>query len=186
MSNPQAIAQTRTVKGASPTHVIGARTNEPVFLKTVTKNHLAAMTSTVPAECADVCGQYRQFSWAIAKQEGYYIKGSIPNRDRNPGDIKFVAGYKFPGQRGIDRHGHVIFKNDYWGWAALENQVRKMCMSQGRYSADMTLQQIGRKYAEDWKHWSTNVAKNMKCDPRETLAELFDIPPVYKVAWEGR
>ena len=166
------VAQTPTVKGVSPTHVIG------------TKNR--ATISTVPAECADVCGQYRQFSWAIAKQEGFFIKGTIPARNHNPGDIKFVTGYKFPGQRGIDRHGHVIFKNDYWGWAALENQVRKMCMSQGRYSADMTLQQIGRKYARDWKHWSTNVAKNMKCDPRETLAELFDIPPVYKVAWEGR
>jgi len=164
MSSPQAIAQTRTVKGVSPTHVNGTATKE----------------------CEDVCGQYRQFSWAIAKQEGFFIKGTLPARNHNPGDIKFVTGYKFPGQRGIDRHGHVIFKNDYWGWAALENQVRKMCMSQGRYSADMTLQQIGRKYAEDWKHWSTNVAKNMKCDPRETLAELFDIPPVYKVAWEGR
>jgi len=167
MSNPQAIAQTRTVKGASPTRVIGT-----------TKNRA---TSTVPAECADVCGQYRQFSWAIAKQEGFFRPGTIPNRNHNPGDLKFVAGYSFPGQRGVDRFGHVIFKNDYWGWAALQNQVRKMCVESGRYSPQMSIQQIGRLYARDWKRWSANVAKNMNCDPHTTLAELFSIPPTVKV-----
>ncbi len=130
------------------------------------------------ADCKDVCSQYRQFSWAIAKAEGFFIKGSIPNRDHNPGDIKAIHGYTFPGQIGIDRHGHVIFKNDNKGWAALQNQVRKMCVNQGRYSPQMSIQQIGRHYAKNWKQWSSNVARNMKCDPRVTLAELFDIPPV--------
>ena len=139
--------------------------------------------TTVPvmsATCSDVC-EYRQFSWAIAKQEGFFVKGSLPNRNHNPGDIKFVTGYRFDGQIGIDKHGHVIFRNDNKGWAALQNQVRLMCSSQGRYSADMTIQQIGRHYANDWKRWSANVARNMKCDPRTTLAQLFGIPPVVSI-----
>lgn len=139
------------------------------------------VTSNVHAACAtDICSQYRPFSWAIAKQEGFFIKGSIPNRNHNPGDLKGVQ-HEYLGQVGLDKHGHIIFKNDNWGWAALENQVRKMCASEGRYSADMTISQIGRKYAADWKRWSKNVAKNLNCTPSTTLAELYDIPPVLTV-----
>jgi hypothetical protein len=135
------------------------------------------------ATCEDVsvCSQYRQFSWAIAKAEGFFLKGSIPYRDHNPGDIKALHGYTFPGQIGVDKHGHVIFRNDNKGWAALQNQVRKMCVESGHYSPQMSIQQIGRRYAKDWKRWSFNVARNMNCDPRTTLAELFDIPPVVRV-----
>lgn len=152
--------------------------------KTRPKITTAHATSTVPAVtviCEDVCSQYRQFSWAIAKAEGFFLRGSIPNRDHNPGDIKALHSYTFPGQVGIDKHGHVIFRNDNKGWAALQNQVRKMCVESGHYSPQMTIQQVGRHYAKDWKHWSINVARNMKCDPRMTLAELFDIPPVLHV-----
>jgi hypothetical protein len=151
----------------------------PKGLKTSIKTNRVGIST--PAECAD-CGQYRQFSWAIAKQEGFFQRGSIPNRLHNPGDIKFIPGYRFPGQVGVDKFGHVKFKNDYWGWAALQNQVRKMCASEGRYSADMTIQQIGRKYAKDWKRWSVNVATYMNCSPKNTLAELFGIPPVISFA----
>lgn len=162
-------AQTRTVRTATQ--------RDTTKIKTV----------PLATDCEDVCSQYRQyrqFSWAIAKAEGFFVKGSIPNRDHNPGDIKALHGYTFPGQIGIDKHGHVIFRNDNKGWAALQNQVRHMCVegeARGHYSPQMTIQQIGRHYAANWKQWSSNVARNMKCDPRMTLAELFDIPPVVHV-----
>ena len=142
-----------------------------------------SIAPAVSADCADVnvCSQYRQFSWAIAKAEGFYLKGSIPNRNHNPGDLKAIRGYTFPGQTGVDKYGHVIFRNNNKGWAALQNQVRKMCVESGRYSPQMTIQQIGKHYAKNWKQWSANVARNMKCNPRITLAELFDIPPVVRV-----
>jgi hypothetical protein len=128
--------------------------------------------------CDNPCAQYRQFARAIAKAEGYYVKGSLSARNKNPGNIKSVHGYKFDGQIGVDKHGHVIFRNDNKGWAALQNQVRLMCGTQGVYSADMTIQQIGKHYAKNWKLWSKNVARNMNCTPKTTLAELFEIPPV--------
>jgi hypothetical protein len=149
--------------------------------KTHQKTAPAATPIVVVTECVDVCSQYRQFSWAIAKAEGFFIKGSIPNRNHNPGDIKTIHAYTFPGQVGVDKHGHVIFRNDNKGWAALQNQVRKMCVDSGRYSPQMSIQQIGRQYAKNWEQWSSNVARNMKCDPKITLAELFDIPPVIHV-----
>jgi len=136
-----------------------------------------AMTPTAPVTvtCND-CSQYRQFAIAIAKQEGFFIRGSIPNRLHNPGDLK-ANGFRFPGQVGTDKHGHAIFRNDNAGWAALQNQVRKMCASEGKYSVTMTLQQVAKMYARDWRRWSKNVARNLNCDPKVTLAELFGIPP---------
>jgi hypothetical protein len=140
---------------------------------------ITTRAKTAIEEC-DSC-QYRQLSWAIAKQEGFFVKRSIPNRNHNPGDIKVVPGYRFPGQVGVDKFGHVIFRNDNAGWFALETQVKHMCASEGRYSATMTIQQIGQRYAKDWKRWSLNVARSLGCDSHMTLAELFDIPPVIRV-----
>jgi len=139
--------------------------------------HVTSAASVV-CEDSNVCSQYRQFSWAIAKAEGFFIKGSIPNRNHNPGDIKSLHNYAFPGQIGTDKHGHVIFRNDNKGWAALQNQVKLMCGENSRYSPQMTIQQIGKLYAKNWRQWSANVARNMNCDPHMTLAELFSIPPV--------
>ncbi len=161
----------------------------PKTLKTKTKTLKTKQTpaivtiSIARAGACDDCNQYRRFSWAVAKQEGFFIKGSIPNRDHNPGDLKSDT-FRFPGQVGVDKHGHAIFKNDYWGWAALEHQVKKMCAGGGRYSPDMTLSQVGKGYAKDWRRWSVNVAKNLKCTPQTTLSTLFDITPTYSVSWE--
>ena len=141
----------------------------------ITVTGSSAATRTAPV--TSTIDPARRFAWAIAKQEGFFLRGTIPARNHNPGDLKSVRGYRFPGQVGIDRHNHVIFRNDNAGWAALENQVRKMCTSQGKYSAAMTIQQVARLYARNWKRWSTNVSAYMKCPSTVTLAELFNIPP---------
>lgn len=167
--SPAGLAQTLIATHATP----ATTTMTPVTQKTKTK-----VTSTARVACVSFCSQYRPVSWAIAKQEGFFLKGSIPNRNHNPGDLKTINAHYYPGQIGRDKFGHAIFKNDYWGWAALEDQVRKMCVNEGRYTNDMTIQQIGRKYAADWKRWSKNVARNLNCTPSTTIAELFDIPPV--------
>lgn len=154
-----------------------------IMIGSATTSHATTRSAAISGleACKDVCGQYRQFSWAIAKQEGFFVKKTIAHRLHNPGDLKTVAGYRYPGQVGTDKYGHAIFKNEYWGWAALEHQVRKMCVDSQHYSPQMSIQQVGKKYAKDWKRWSANVARNMQCDPHTTLAELFDIPPVVVV-----
>ena len=38
---------------------------------------------------------------AIGKAEGFGVPRTIPTRCHNPGDIKALRGYKFPGQRGV-------------------------------------------------------------------------------------
>lgn len=114
---------------------------------------------------------------AIAQAEGYYLKGSIPNRFHNPGDLKYRTGRKFFGQVAVGKGGHVIFKNDAAGWYALREQLRKMVAGESRiYSPDMTLEDVAKKYAGNWRVWAKNVSHNLGVSPTITLAELFDLP----------
>jgi hypothetical protein len=56
------------------------------------------------------------FVHAIARAEGFYQYGSIPNRCHNPGDLK---GTRFPGEVGLCRGGHARFANAEYGWQGI-------------------------------------------------------------------
>lgn len=123
------------------------------------------------------------FAHAIAKAEGFGVKHSIPTRYHNPGDIKIVKGWRYPGQKGIGKANHVIFANDAAGWAALRHQIQRILDGDSRhYSVEMNVAQMGRKYAGNSALWSKNVAHNLGVDKSTTLREYFDIPPVLHVA----
>jgi hypothetical protein len=124
------------------------------------------------------------FAIAIAKAEGFYIKNSLPNRYHNPGDIKYDRTFRYHGQVGVGKGGHVIFRNDAAGWYALRAQIDKMKSGESRhYSPTMTINQIAKKYAANYRVWAKNVAHNLDTTPTTTIAELFDIPPVLNPAW---
>jgi hypothetical protein len=123
------------------------------------------------------------FAHAIAKAEGYGVKRAIPTRYHNPGDLKAVHNFRYPGQIAVGKGGHVIFRTDADGWAALDHQIYKMAYGSRLYKPTMTLSEIGRKYAGD-RHWSAHVAKNFGCSPQVTLAEILEIPPTYSPSWE--
>ena len=128
---------------------------------------------------------YDNLAVAIAKAEGFYQKGSIPNRFCNPGDLKSIRGEKYFGQVRVGKGGHIVFRNDAAGWFALREQLRKMIEGGSVfYNPSMTLRQIARKYAGNYRIWAKNVSKNLGVSPDMTIAELFDIPPTYVVAWE--
>jgi hypothetical protein len=59
---------------------------------------------------------------AIARFEGFYTAGSRPQRNHNPGDLKF-AGQS--GAVGQDSAGFAIFPDDATGFQALYNQLNK-------------------------------------------------------------
>lgn len=136
---------------------------------------------------ASVCwGQSKtdQLAHAIADAEGFGVKHAIPTRYHNPGDIRVVDGYKFPGQKGVGKGGHIIFKNDDAGWAALRHQIDLIRSGRSKnYRMDMTINQIAHMYAARWRTWAKNVAKNLDVEPRTTLAEFFsDEPPQVEIA----
>ncbi len=58
---------------------------------------------------------------AIATFEGFYISGSRPQRNNNPGDLKYAGQ---PGAVGQDAAGFAIFPDPSTGWTALNNQLQ--------------------------------------------------------------
>ena len=123
--------------------------------------------------------QVQTLGKAIAKAEGFYIKGTIPNRCKNPGDLKVVKDYRYPGQVGVCKGGHARFRTDTDGWAALIHQIEKITSGESKYySVNMALQEIGNYYARNSRVWAKNVAHNLGVTPDTYLFEVLDVPPI--------
>lgn len=114
---------------------------------------------------------------AIAKAEGFGVHGTIPTRLHNPGDIRSTMRHAYPGQVGLDKHGHVIFKSDRAGWAALREQIEKIVSGESKhYSVNMTLRQLARRYATS-PTWVRNVSGVLHTKPDAELWEVLDVAP---------
>ena len=134
------------------------------------------MTKIVGLMLVGTCqaDRIQDFAQAVARAEGFYQKGSIPSRYRNPGDLKVRRGEKYPGQVGIGKKSHVIFRTDAAGWAALRHQIEKVLDGSSRvYTVHMTILQVAKKYAGDYRRWAGNVARTLGIKPTETLSEYF-------------
>lgn len=57
----------------------------------------------------------------IAKEEGFYVAGSLPNRDHNPGDLRH-SPHSFHTPDAPDAIGKIDTVVD--GWADLERQLK--------------------------------------------------------------
>jgi hypothetical protein len=124
-----------------------------------------------------VSDQVEALALAIAQAEGYFQKGTIPNRLRNPGDLRVVRGYRFPGQVGTDRRGYAIFRNDRAGFAALTHQIDKIVAGDSaHYTVNMTVKELGRKYAESGV-WARTVSRILGVEQGAYLWEVLDVPP---------
>ena len=114
---------------------------------------------------------------AIARAEGFYRKGTIPNRYHNPGDLKAVRGFKLPGQKGVGKGRHIIFRTDADGWAALRRQLQLVLDGRSKhYTADMNFNQISRKYAQNWRSWAKQVTHVLGVSGTVTLREYIGRP----------
>ena len=117
-----------------------------------------------------------KFATAIARTEGFYVKGSLPNRLANPGDIRSKKRHAYPGQIGL-YHGYVVFKNAAWGWAALERQIWLIVNGDSKkYTQDMTMLQIAKVYAAS-PQWPKTLCKILRISPTLTFEEYFELAP---------
>ena len=113
------------------------------------------------------------FAHAVAKAEGFYNHGTIPNLCHNPGDLK---GKHFTGQIGLCKGGHARFADDAYGWDALYSQIEKMISGNSRiYHTDMTLRDVSRAWAGNSRVWLKNVCEMLSIQPNDTLSQYFDI-----------
>jgi hypothetical protein len=143
---------------------------------------------------SEVSEKVETLAIAIARTEGWGVVGSIPNRYRNPGDLRSMNRHAYPGQIGLNKKGYVIFKTNAWGWAALEKQIQLVIDGKStRYTQEMTFAQIAKVYAES-PQWPKTLCKILQISPRTTFAEYMGLAPRVKFAvseppdfiWEGQ
>jgi len=103
-----------------------------------------------------VGGAAAHFAQAVATAEGFYVPGSRPARNHNPGDLTLDltgAGVGWDGP-------FVIYATDADGFAALMVQIQKaLDGTSSVYTPDMTIMQFATKYtATDQAAWASTVA----------------------------
>jgi hypothetical protein len=115
------------------------------------------------------------FAAAVARAEGFGVKGAIPTRYHNPGNIRSTAnGHHYAGQVGLNRCGYVIFKSDRYGWKALDEQLTLMASGQSKfYGTNMTIVKVAKVYATGWQTWSKNVSRQLGVPPNTSLLAYF-------------
>lgn len=117
------------------------------------------MTSKIPSATV------KRIAEAIARAEGYYVEGSIPNVRNNPGDLRW----------GTTEITYFATPED--GWNALYQQVEKMLSGNSSlYRPDMTIEEIARIYAgpdpSDQENWKNNVSQALGVSPNTKLMEI--------------
>ena len=107
---------------------------------------------------------------AIAHEEGFYVPGSVPNRDNNPGDLRHSPhSFHNPGDpNGI---GQIDTPED--GWADLERQL-SMYARRG-----MTVEQMVYEYAPPSENNSaaylTYVCNYVGCTPGTLVSDALQL-----------
>src|SRR5439155_3298961 len=79
---------------------------------------------------------------AIAFAEGFFVAGSRPHRNNNPGDLERDLTSKGRGWDGP----YVIYATPQEGWEALLRQVRLMFGGSHIYKPSMTIAEVARHY----------------------------------------
>jgi len=134
------------------------------------------------------------FAEGIAIAEGFFVAGSRAARNHNPGNLTLDITHT-----GISKDGmFIVYANDNDGWNALRKQVELILTNaSGIYNSQMTLRQIGQKYAststpDEQLNWAINVASKLGINidtPVSTLLTTaattigFGVLLVFVVLW---
>jgi hypothetical protein len=106
---------------------------------------------------------------AIAFAEGYFVSGSRPQRNSNPGDLeRDITG------KGIGWDGpYVMYATSQDGREALEHQVRLMFAGSHVYNPAMTIAEVAQHYtATDPGIWARNVAGRLGVSVETRLRDI--------------
>ena len=143
-------------------------------------NHLAVALLIVASSIAGHAqgpdpAKVNDLATAISHAEGFGRRGTIPSRYHNPGDLKASPDSRpLAGQVRIGKAGHIVFKDDEAGKAALRDHILQMMDGRsGYFRANMTLNQVARRYAQNWRPWVRIVSKELGVPPTTTLRAYF-------------
>lgn len=123
------------------------------------------------------------FSNAIATAEGFFVSGSRPNRNNNPGDLTVdTTG------TGIGKDGpFIIYASAADGWAALNKQVQLILTDASNiYNSNMTLRDIASLYTTtDQSSWAQTVATTLGISLDVPISTLLDPTVIETTAGVG-
>ena len=99
----------------------------------------------------------QRFAQAIARQEGFYVTGAIPQIANNPGDLVIPGLPTLPGTM------ITKFPSADAGWSALHRQLSLIVTGQSaRYTLDMTIAEMSRVWtATQQVPWANNIAQQL-------------------------
>jgi hypothetical protein len=106
---------------------------------------------------------------AIATEEGFFIPGSIPNRDHNPGDLRH-SPHSFHTPSAPNAIG--IIDNDADGWEDLNTQLQEYA------ERGLTIEQMIYDYAPPSDNNNTSayldyVCKECNCRPQDKVSVVL-------------
>ena len=107
---------------------------------------------------------------AIAHEEGFYVAGSLPQRNNNPGDLRHGNGEIHP-----DNQPNAVgsFATPEEGWAALNRQLR-LDAARG-----WTVQQLIYSYAppseNNTEAYLDYVCKDVGCQPSDPVSAVLGL-----------
>lgn len=118
-----------------------------------------------------------RFAHAIAAAEGYYVKGSVPQRANNPGDLKPAEWMRTHGWTGekTGAEGIAIFATPEDGWNILYHQLQLIVSKTSHvYVPTMTIAQMAAKWTDTQSgSWAVNVANQLGGHVTDVIGTLL-------------
>jgi hypothetical protein len=132
----------------------------------LTRATAAGPTVTTSETFGGLTPQLRAVAQAIAREEGFQVTGSIPQRANNPGDL--VLGPPSIGE------GITVFATPGDGWAALYQQLARILIgTSAHYTLDMSIAEMGRIWSGGSAAWASNVASALGVPTSTRLLEVL-------------
>jgi hypothetical protein len=106
----------------------------------------------------------------IAFAEGFYVQGSRPQRNHNPGDMTLDLIGKSTGRDGP----FVVYATDDDGWANLQAQINAWLGGTSAYAnSSSTISDISQFYTTtDQSSWAQNVASYIGVSTDTSIGSL--------------
>lgn len=109
------------------------------------------------------------FANGIARAEGFYVSGSVPQRANNPGDLKVPGLPTLPGT------SITQFDSVGAGWAALYRQLWLIVTGESSYyNLDMTISDMAATWTTSAPSgWAANVGSALGVDVSTPLYQVL-------------